>query len=138
MSQVPNTSKAEEFRVHDEGGPFPFRIASCEDFASKNNITGYPDKYKIHLDAIGPSVDGHCNMIIFPARSEKSYMLRMICEAVGLGSEGGYDSAQLIGKTFQSEVGHNEWQGKTYANLIAKTIAAYETEAENEDSDLPF
>lgn len=135
MSRVPNTSKAEEFQVHSEGGPFAFRIASVDDFTSKNNDTGYPDKYKIHLDAIGPHQAGHCNMAIFPARSEHSYMLRMICEAVGLGSDGGYDSAELVGKTFQAEVGHNEWQEKIYANLKANTIAPYESD---KDDDLPF
>ena len=134
MSRVPNTSKAREFQVHAKGGPYPFKIVKVEDYTSKTNSTGYPDKFKMSLDAIGEPKEGHCNMVIFPAKSDNSFMLKMICEAVGLLTEGGYDSDDFLGKTFQSEIGHNEWQGKTYANLNAKTIAAYD----NEESDLPF
>jgi hypothetical protein len=133
MSRVPNTSKAEEFQVHAEGGPFAFRIVRIDDYTSKNNETGFPDKFKMSLDAIG-NQEGHCNITIFPAKSERSYMLRMICKAVGLSDEGGFDSSEFIGKTFQANVANNEYQGKTYANLDAKTIAPYE----GDDEELPF
>lgn len=136
MSRVPNTRKAKEFELHIEGGPFPFRIAVVADFTSKSNDSGYADKFKMSLDAIGKPLEGHCNMVIFPAKSDTSYQLKMICEAVGLSTEGGYDSNDFVGRVFQAEVGQNEWQGRTYANLNAKTIAPYES-AEDE-SDLPF
>jgi len=107
-----------------------------DDYVSKNNTSGFPDKYKITLDAVGDQVEGHVNMTIFPVRSEKGYLLKMICEAVGMGSEGGYDSEQLVGKCFQAEVAQNEYGGKTYANLKADSVEPYEsTETE---SDLPF
>lgn len=134
MSRVPDTSKAREFQVHIEGGPYPFKVVKIEDYTSKTNSTGFPDKFKMSLDAIGDPVEGHCNMMIFPAKSDTSFMLKMICEAVGLSTEGGYDSDDFLGKTFQAEVGQNEWQGKTYANLNAKTIAPYESA----EDDLPF
>jgi hypothetical protein len=136
MSRVPNTSKAQPFEVHVEGGPFAFKIVRVDDFVSKNNTSGYPDKYKIALDAVGDQTEGHVSMLIFPVRSEKGYLLKMICDAVGMGSEGGYDSEQLIGKFFQAEVAHNEYGGKTYANLKADTVQAYEST--KDESDLPF
>jgi hypothetical protein len=136
MSRVPNTSKAQPFEVHAEGGPFAFKIVRVDDYVSKNNTSGYPDKYKISLDAVGDQAEGHVNMVIFPVRSEKGYLLKMICEAIGMGSEGGYDSEQLVGKCFQAEVAHNEWNNQTYANLIADSVAPYESA--KDDDNLPF
>lgn len=136
MSRVPDTRKAQPYEVHIEDGPYPFKIVGIKDFTSKNNDTGYPDKFQMSLDAIGDPVEGHCNMVIFPAKSDTSYQLKMICEAVGLSAEGGYDSEDFLDKTFRAEVGHNEWQGKTYANLKAESIAPHEST--EDDEPLPF
>lgn len=134
MSRVPNTSKAREFQTHVEGGPYPFKIIRVEEFTSKNNTTGYPDKYKMRLNAAGESKEGHCNMTIFPLKDDMCFELKMLCEAVGLSTDGGWDSEEFVGKFFQAEVYQFPWKDGKLAALKPKTIAAYE----NEESDLPF
>ena len=136
MSRMPNTSKAVEFQLHAEGGPFAFKIAKVQDFTSRNNDSGYPDKLKMSLDAIGEPVEGHCNMTIFPLRSDTCFELRMLCEATGLLPEGGWDSEDFVGKCFQAELYQFEWNERTYAGLKPKTIASYESA--EDDEKLPF
>ncbi|MEE9401642.1 MAG: hypothetical protein V3V47_00435 [Desulfobacteria bacterium] len=133
---MPNTSKAVEFQLHAEGGPFAFKIVRVQDFTSRNNDSGYPDKLKMSLDAIGDPVEGHCNMVIFPLRNDTSFELRMLCEATGISAEGGNDSDELVGKCFQAEIYQFEWNEKSYAGLKPKTIAPYESA--DDDETLPF
>lgn len=140
MSKIPDTSDAQEFQVHDEGGPYGFVVKSVVDHASKNcPPEQHFDSLKITLRPAQKG-DGRANIMVFIPRSGKSWPLKQLCIACGFDPKGGFDSEKFIGRSFQAHVVHNEYNGKTYANIDWKSLSEYngETDEIEQDEDLPF
>jgi hypothetical protein len=138
MARTPNCEGAQEFQIHDQGGPFGFMIADVQDYKSANCP---PDLHCDMLKFVLKPIDcreGRSQFWAFVNLSPKSYMLKMLCIACGLDPKGGFDSEDFIGKVFQAEVIHNQSKktGNIFPNLVPKTIAPFDGEIE--DDDMPF
>lgn len=137
MSKVPNTTNAKEFAIHPAGGPFGFRIDRVKDHWSANcPKENPPDMYIIECAPIGGG-EGRCKVGFFVQRNTNAWTLKRLCEAVGLSTEGGYESTEFEGKTFQCAIKHTTKGEKVYQNPVDSSIAPLDSNV-NDDDDLPF
>ena len=143
MGRVPDCSKATEFTVHEEGGPFGFVITEVKDHATKNCPPGQQfDAFKFKLMPTQPGENR--GLVFFQVPSgANSYFLKKLCEGCGFDPTGGFDIADFVGRKFIALVDHREWNGNIYANINAKSIMAITPELDGDtgndgDDDLPF
>ena len=139
MTQVADTTNAQEYPTHPEGGPYLFVIAKVEERTSEK---GKP----LLVFDLGPADEqpGRCILRLFVLNNDESFTLKQICKATGMPTSGGYDSDGFIGKVFGAEVIHKQSGEKLYVNLKPGTLKPSEVKAavppttDNQDDDLPF
>lgn len=141
MARVPDCSNAEEFQLHDEGVGFGFKIKEVTlDRSANCPPNAGPDRLRLILQPVD-SRGGRSNVLWFISLSGKSWPLKKLCEATGLGSVGGYDTDEFVGRLLQCDIEHTEYKGKMYANVVVKSVSAFDGGGEvkeEEEDDLPF
>jgi hypothetical protein len=114
MGRVPDTSHADEFTLHPDGGPYGFIVAEIEEKTRES------DREMVAILRLEPDTktgDRGSLLHSFTLSDRFFFLLRRFLDAVGMPSEGGYDWAELVGKRVKAYIIHKEHKGKTYANV---------------------
>jgi len=130
MSKVPDTSHADEFTLHPDGGPYGFIIAEIEE---KTRVSDREMVAILRLEPDTKTGDRGSLLHSFTLSDRFFFLLRRFLDAIDMPPEGGYDWAELVGKRVRAYIIHKEHKGKTYANV--SEWAPYNTPARMSDSD---
>lgn len=137
MSQVADTTNAQEFALHPEG-TYLFVIGKVDEGTAKES--GNP----LIIFDLFPADEqpGRCKFRQFVLNTKESFMLKQYCKACGMPTAGGYDSEEFKGKVFSAEVVHELYKGKMQAKLKSGTLVPSDVKAEvpknADDPNVPF
>jgi hypothetical protein len=112
MGRVPDTSHADEFTLHPEGGPYGFIVSDVEEKERES------DREMVAWVKLESDVPGQGNVLCqFTLNDRFLFLLRRFLDAIDMPAEGGYDWEDLKGKRVKAYIIHKEHKGKTYANV---------------------